>query len=144
MFSYTQPREAILDYGRWLLKQDTTWQAAVLAEGKRHGKAIIVRLDGIEDRDTAAGLVGCDIAVEREELPAAEAGSYYWADLVGLRVVHRDGTELGHVASLMETGANDVMVVAGEQERLIPFVVGEVVLDVDLENGVIGVDWEWD
>ena len=77
-------------------------------------------------------------------MPAAEDGSYYWADLEGLRVVHRDGTELGHVAYLMETGANDVLVTQGEKERLIPFILDEVVLDVDLEQGVISVDWEWD
>jgi 16S rRNA processing protein RimM len=77
-------------------------------------------------------------------MPAAEDGSYYWADLEGMRVLHRDGTELGRVAYLMETGANDVLVVAGERERLIPFVVGEVILGVDLDKGVISVDWAWD
>ncbi len=144
MFSYTQPREAILDYERWWLQRGADWQSATVAEGKRHGKTVIARLEACEDRDAAATLVGADIAVERAELPAVENGSYYWADLEGLRVVHRDGTELGRVAYLLETGANDVLVTEGERERLIPFVAGEIILDVDLENGVIHVDWEWD
>ena len=58
--------------------------------------------------------------------------------------MHRDGTGLGRVAYVLETGANDVLVTEGERERLIPFVPGDVVLDVDLAAGVIRVDWEWD
>jgi 16S rRNA processing protein RimM len=144
VFSYTQPREAILEYDRWYLKRQGEWQATAIAEGKRHGKTVIARFDGVDDRDDAAALVNCDIAIDRDDMPAAEDGSYYWADLEGMRVLHRDGTELGRVAYLMETGANDVLVVAGERERLIPFVVGEVILGVDLDKGVISVDWAWD
>ncbi len=103
-----------------------------------------MQLDGVEDRDQAAARVGCDIAVLREDLPEAEDGTYYWADLQGLQVVNRDGAELGKVEYLMETGANDVLVTAGERERLIPFVVDKVILDVDFAKGVILVDWELD
>jgi len=144
VFSYTQPREAILAYKRWFLKQGDQWQATSVAAGKRHGKLVVVQLDGIEDRDQAAPLIDCDIAVSREDLPEIEAGTYYWADLEGLRVVNRDGTELGTVRHMMATGANDVMVTAGERERLIPFIAEKVILDVDFANGVVTVDWEWD
>ena len=144
MFSYTQPREAILDYDRWYVKRQGEWQAAAISEGKRHGKTVIAHLEGVDDRDEAAALIDCDIAVDREAMPDADDGSYYWADLEGLKVVRRDGTELGSVAYLMETGANDVLVVQGEHERLIPFVAEKVILDVDLDKGVISVDWDWD
>lgn len=144
VFSHTRPRSAILDYDRWFLGRGGDWQAMVLEEGRPHGKAIVARLAEVADRDQAAPLLGCDIAVPRSELPAVQDGSYYWTDLEGLRVVHRDGTELGRVAYLMETGANDVLVTEGERERLIPFVADKVILDVDLANGVITVDWEWD
>ena len=144
VYSYTEPREAVLDYRDWLLGRDGDWQRVELAEGKRHGKAVIARLEGIDDRDAAAELIGSDIGVDRDALPEPEEGHYYWADLEGLAVVHRDGTELGRVACLMATGANDVLVVDGPVERLIPFVPGTVILDVDLAAGVIHVDWEWD
>ena len=120
------------------------WQPAGLAEGKLHGRAVIARLEGIEDRDAATDLLGSDIGVDREALPDPGEGRYYWADLEGLTVVHEDGSELGKVAYLMATGANDVLVVDGPVERLIPFVPGDVILDVDLAAGVIRVDWEWD
>lgn len=144
MFSFTRPREAILDYDRWFLSQDGEWQPAKVAEGKQHSKTVIVRLDGIHDRDQAAALIGKDIAISRDDLPKTEVGSYYWADLEGMQVLHRDGTELGEVAYLMETGANDVLVTKGERERLIPFIADQVILDVDFAKGIITVDWEWD
>lgn len=144
VYSYTEPREAVLEYDRWLLSDKDGWQEATVAEGQRHGKTIIARLDGYVDRDQAASLVGIEIGVPRESLPKAGKDQFYWSDLEGLRVVHRDGSELGRVDHLLETGANDVMVVKGEQERLIPFVMDKVVLGVDLDKGEIEVDWEWD
>jgi 16S rRNA processing protein RimM len=144
VYSYTQPREAILKYDRWFLKKDGAWRDTKVAEGKKHGKGVVLRLEGVEDRDQAALLIDCEIAIERSGLPATEDDSYYWADLEGLKVVHRDGTELGNVAYLLETGANDVLVTTGSPERLIPFVLDDVIVDVDLAAGVISVDWELD
>ena len=144
VFSYTDPREAVLDYDGWLLGGKGEWEPAKVATGQRHGKAVIAQIVGVDDREQAAKLVGKEIGVPREALPNTEEGQYYWLDLIGLRVVHRDGTELGEVRSMLETGANDVMVVAGEQERLIPFIKDTVVISVDTAEKVINVDWEWD
>ena len=142
--SYTEPREAILEYKDWMLFRDSGQQAVKIAEGKLHGKTIIARIDGVDDRDDAAGYVGDDVAVPRERLPDTGRDEYYWADLEGLQVVHSDGRALGQVAYLLATGANDVLVVNGDQEILIPFVSGRFIKDVDLAAGVISVDWEWD
>ncbi len=144
VFSHTEPREAILEYQSWLLKRGDSWQAVTVEDGKPHGKSVIAKLADVEDRDAAAELLDVDIAVSREDLPQTKAGEYYWADLEGLQVIHRDGRSLGKVAYLMATGANDVLVVDGKGECLIPFVMGEVILDVDLAKGQISVDWEWD
>lgn len=144
VYSYTEPREAVLDYDRWLLSGKNGWQEAAVAEGQRHGKTVIARIKGYEDREQAAGLIGTEIGIPRDELPETEDDRYYWSDLEGLSVVLRDGTVLGTVDHLLETGANDVMVVKGETERLIPFVMDKVVLGVDLAKREIRVDWEWD
>lgn len=143
VYSYTEPREAILQYGNCLIGQDSGWQAAEIAEGRKHGKSVVLRFLAIEDRDAAAEMIGADIAVAREELPTAGPGEYYWTDLEGLEVVHRDGRMLGKVAYMLATGVHDVMVVQGEQEILIPFVPERIILDVNLPSGVIQVDWEW-
>ena len=105
---------------------------------------MIAKLEGIDDRDQAVEVLDCNIGVRREDLPEPEAGHYYFGDLEGLRVEHRDGRNLGTVKYVLETGANDVLVTEGDTERLIPFIRDTVVLDVDLAEGVIRVDWEWD
>lgn len=143
VFSYTAPRQAVLDYSDCLLNRGGSWEAACIADGRMQNKTIVAHFEGVDDRDAAAALVGAEIGVSREKLPAPEAGRYYWTDLEGLDVVHRDGRRLGRVAYLLETGANDVLVVQGDRETLIPFVPETVILDVDLKRGVIEVDWEW-
>jgi len=144
VFSYTEPREAVLQYKGLLLGRNGDWQPIKVAEGQRHGKTVILRLEGVDDRDQAAALIGTEIGAMRSELPEPEDGHYYWLDLIGLKVVHRDGTELGTIKDMLETGANDVMVVEGEQERLIPFIKGRIVINVDLHEKQVDVDWEWD
>jgi len=144
LHSWTEPREALLGYRDCYLRCDDEWQAARLAEGRKHGKALIGRFDMIDDRNAATGLAGVEIGIRRSSLPEPGEGHYYWADLEGLAVTHRDGRVLGTVAYLIATGAHDVLVVKGEREVLIPFVMHTVVLDVDLAAGRISVDWEWD
>lgn len=144
VFSYTEPREAICDYDGWLIRRDDDWREFRLVDGRAHGRTVIARLDGIEDRDAATAMLGADIAVPRDRLPSPEEGEYYWADLAGLEVLALDGTSLGRVDRLFATGAHDVMVVAGERERWLPFVPDAVVREVDLEAGRITVDWDPD
>ena len=144
VFSYTDPREAILEYKSWQLSQGSKTTPVQLSEGKRHGKSVIARLKGVDDRDAAAAYLEAEISVSRSELPEAEDGSFYWTDLEGLSVVRRDGESIGQVERILETGANDVLVVRGDIERLIPFVLNEFIVDVDLDKGVITVDGEWD
>lgn len=143
VFSHTQPRNNILSYPIWYLRQGGDWVAAELVEGRPQGKGIVARIKGYDDRDQAAALLKCEIAILREQLPKASPGEYYWADLEGLKVINVEGVELGVVDHLMETGANDVLVIQqGEVERLIPYISGQFVLDVSLDEGVIKVDWD--
>lgn len=142
LWSYTEPAENLLDYKEFALGQGGAWRETRLLEGRRHGEGLVGRFEGVEDRDEAALLVGAELAVSRERLPAPDEGEYYWADLVGLEVVTRDGLSLGRVERMMATGANDVMVVSGERERLLPFLPGRFVDEVDLDGGRIVVDWD--
>jgi 16S rRNA processing protein RimM len=112
------------------------------AQGHEQGKGMVAKLPGCDDRDAAAKLVGATIRVPRSALPKAKRGEYYWTDLEGLDVVTVEGVDLGKVSHLFATGANDVLVVHGERERLIPFVTGQFVKEVDLKSGRITVDWD--
>lgn len=144
VFSHTDPRSNILRYSPWLLRRGGRWHEVELRGGRRQGKGIVAQLAGCDDRDAAAEWQGAEIAVRRGQLPPAEADEYYWADLIGLRVETAEGVDLGVVDHLVETGANDVLVVRGERERLLPFTPGDVVREVDLESGRIRVEWDPD
>jgi len=143
VFSDTAPRENILGYPRWYLQRDGDWRSYDLLDGRRQGKAVVARLEGCDDRDQAAELIGADIAIRRDQLPPVRAGEYYWTDLQDLRVETLDGIDLGKVDHLFETGANDVLVVNGDRQRLIPFIDG-VIGEIDLDAGRIQVDWDPD
>ena len=140
IFSNTSPRENIVSYSPWFIEQGSV-QKATAVQGRRQGKNVLARLEGIEDRTQADELTGCRIFINPQQLPRLEAGEYYWSDLVGLAVETVQGQPLGVIASMMETGADDVMVLAGERERLIPFVIDQIVREVDLENQRLVVDW---
>ncbi len=140
VFSNTSPRENIVSYGPWLLELGNELKK-VAVSGRLQGKNVVASIEGIEDRTQADELTGCRIFIKPEQLPRLDAGEYYWSDLIGLSVETLQGDPLGEVASMMETGADDVMVLTGERERLIPFVVDHIVREVDLVNRRLVVDW---
>jgi len=142
--AFTAEPENLLTYTPWYLKMAGQWQPVEVLAGKEHGKGLVVQLAGCQDRDAAAALSGTDIGVYRSQLPAPEKDEYYWSDLVGLQVFTLEGGLLGIVDHLLETGANDVLVIRGEREHLVPFVSGQVINSVDLDAGAIVVDWDPD
>jgi 16S rRNA processing protein RimM len=135
-------RDTLLAFRNWMLGGGDDWRDIALVSGHAHGSELLVKLDGVEDRDRAQELRGSEVAVWRAQLPALAEDEYYWSDLEGLTVVTREGLGLGVVERVFETGANDVLVVNGERERLIPFLLDEVVLRVDLQAARIEVDWD--
>lgn len=141
--SWTEPRSRIFSYRPWWLKSASAEIEIDGANGRVQGKGLVANLPGIDDREQAMSLIGCDITVPRSALPAAEPGEYYWTDLEGCEVVTVEGAPLGRISHLLETGANDVMVVRdGERERLIPFIEESYVKQVDLVAGLVQVDWD--
>ena len=143
VYSYTQPRENIVAYGPWVLESpEGERRTMTVVEGKAHGKGVVARLEGVADRDAAAALVGWEIKVSRTSLPDAPAGHYYWDDLIGLNAFDAQGRSVGRVTGLMETGAHDVLVIQGGDRVLLPFVVGQTIMEVDLAGSRIVVDLE--
>ena len=140
---FTDKIDGLLGYPQWWLSEAGGWRSWAVEEQTVRGSELLVRFAGVADREAAATLKGRDIAVTRKQLPAPEEGEYYWTDLVGLKVENTSGESLGRVERMFESGADPVMVVVGETERLLPF-VGAVVKHVDLDAGKILVDWGLD
>jgi 16S rRNA processing protein RimM len=161
VFSYTDPMEAIVDYSPWFIRPEGhrkhPWNQVKLESGKRHAKTVVVKFAGCDDRNLAMSYIGMEIAIEKSQLESLKGkDEYYWHDLFGLRVINQQNIELGVVKDIMETGGNDVLVVLSEvegadsekgtdsekRERLIPWTMHNAIVSVDLEQGVIEVDWD--
>ena len=144
VYSYTRPAEAILEYTPWYLDFGGAWQAVVRTDAYARQQRLIAYLEGFCDRDRATGLVGADIAVRRSQLKPLQAGEHYWVDLIGLGAYTPSGQHLGSVVGMLDTGANDVLIVRGERDRLVPYVEGVYVRNVDLANRRLELDWRLD
>lgn len=142
--SYTEPRDNVVGFDVWTLNLRGVTTVVEVEQGQGHGNQVVAKLRGIDDRDRARELMGAEIAVGREQLPPCEPGEYYWTDLEGLEVRTPQGEVLGKVDHLLATGANDVLVLGGKPERLIPFITGSVIRSVDVAGGVIVADWPVD
>lgn len=149
--SFTEPASALFEYPRLLVERGGSWQEAGFDSHRAHGKGQVAHIKGCDDRNQAALFAQCPLAVAASELPDLPADDYYWRDLEGLAVYAATEGEpvlLGRIAHLFATGANDVMVVAGSEgsidkrERLIPWVPGQHVLEVDIAAGKVLVDWD--
>lgn len=137
---YSEDPGTLMDFESWRVGHDEQQTHYTVETVQDHGKALVAKLAGIDDRDAAYALRGQEISVAKSALPAPGDNEFYWSDLIGLKVVNREGIELGAVDSLMESGANDLLVVKGTREHLIPFVAA-FVGKVDLTGGTIEVDW---
>lgn len=153
---YAQPADALLGARRWFLKPSE--RAPLLAatplpsvldisDVREHGDGLVASSPAAADRTAAEALRGARIFVARSSFPATADDEFYWADLIGLEVVNRDGSSLGRVAGLIETGPQSVLRIQAEgeagDETLIPF-VSAYVDSVDLAGQRIVVDWGTD
>lgn len=137
----TEYVDGLFDYPTWWVETASGWQEFRVAEAKVHGDHLVAKLEGVTDRDVAFKLKGKAVAVPRDQLPEPSEGEYYWSDLIGVEVANLQNVPFGRIKELFETGANDVIVVSGERERLIPF-IDQVVKEVDLQNRRMLVDWD--
>ncbi len=141
VYSYTRPAENIVSYSPWTLRTQTRTLPVAVLEGRMQGKGVIVRLDGITDREAASNLRGAEIRIVGEQLPALPTGQFYWHELLMLDVINLAGERLGRITGIKETAANDVLVVEGQRRCLIPWVYAHYIKAVDLAAGELRVDW---
>ncbi len=143
VYADTEYPDSLFDYEQWHLGNGKVWRPYQLETAKLHGKGLVAKFVGCDDRDQAALLRNLTVAVPRSELPVPEEDEYYWSDLVGMSVVNLRGEALGVVDHLLESAGNDLLVLQGEPQRLIPF-VRQIVHAVSLADRQITVDWERD
>ena len=147
VFSHTDPRERITQYKQWYLqKNGADWKGIKVLNGRKQGKNIIAQLEGINTRDAAAALKGTQIAIHSDQLEPLGENEYYWKDLIGLNVETTEGVSLGKIDWIFNTGSNNVLTIKEEtkekKERMLPYLMGDVVISVDLDTNLMIVDWD--
>ncbi|HQS01810.1 MAG TPA: ribosome maturation factor RimM [Halothiobacillus sp.] len=153
--AYTRPIEGITQYREWFVAPPVDegktpvslrgdWVKVSAFASQSNG--LVAKLAGVDNRTQAEALTGSQIWVSAQAIPKAAEGEYYWRDLIGCQVIHLSGQVFGTVHELIETGANDVLVVQStegeKRERLIPFIPDAVLISIDLTQRVITVDWD--
>ena len=143
VISFTDPIENILSYKKWTISDNETEKTYCLEDSRIQGNKIVIKLEGVNNRDDADLLKNLQIEINRSDLPKLEENSYYWEDLVDFNVIDIKGNPVGKVDSLFRTGSNDVLVIINEtKERLlVPFIMEEVIKYVDLAKELISIDW---
>lgn len=141
LISYTDPIKNIFDHPQWRVKHRGQWVTLEVEDGKAHNKGLIVKIRGIDDRELAREYTNDEITILSENLPKLSEEEHYWKDLIGMTVVTKEKINLGVVKELLATGSNDVFVVMGERERLIPY-TNDVIINIDKHQNEITVDWD--
>jgi 16S rRNA processing protein RimM len=146
LYPFSKVMSQLVDYQPWYMKNDLgVWKILECTDVIVRDKFLLLSINGIASKEAAQMLTHNEIAVPADKLPALPAGEYYWRDLIGLSVVNTTGCQFGFVTELMETGANDVLVVElKEKKRLIPYLLDQFVLSIDISNKLITVDWDED
>lgn len=140
--SFTEWVTNILDYTPWYLEDKNGWQLIKVTDGHQHGKGLVAKIEGYNTPEQSRLLTGKLIGIKRSQLPPLKKDEYYWSDLEGLTVINQENKTLGTVAYVLETGANDVLVIKNDKEHAIPYLPGSVIVSVDLEKREIHVNWE--
>jgi 16S rRNA processing protein RimM len=145
IYSFTEPRDNVLKYKPLYLSRHGEWIEIQVTGGRIQGKGVVMGISNVTDRDQVMPLIGSELAVKREQLKPVLEDEFYWTDLMGSEVVNTEQQSLGIIDHMLETGANDVMVVIdGKQTRMIPFVMDDIVKSVDLDTKQVLVDWGTD
>lgn len=145
--SHTDPEEALFAYPSLKLLLNGQLMPITVDVFQAHGKGYVAKFHEVIDRNQAEAFKGGLIQVARDDFEALVDGEYYWDDLAGLSVINQAGVTLGRVDHLFNAGASDVMVVKGvegqgKKEYLIPFLTEQFIIEVDLSQGKIIVDWD--
>lgn len=141
--SFTDPASNISQYPVWQIQHNKQWHNVPIDKIKAHNNGLVVLLKGINNREIARTYTNDMIAVYQSELPKLEDHEYYWSDLIGLNVITTQGVELGKITQLQETGSNDVLIVKGKRERLIPY-TEDTVIAINLKDHLMTVEWDPD
>ena len=138
--SFTRPPENLFNFKNFFLEVDGVKENINIDEFSKSGKNYILKVESLNSIEEIERLKNKEIFIKSEDLPKLKDNEFYWKDLIGMEVRQIDGTVIGVVVEIIETGSDDVLVVEkNNKKELIPFNFGEIIKEVS-DNSII-VDW---
>lgn len=143
--SFTRPIEGLLTYRPWYVKNKEGWVVMECEKGERQDNRVVVKVKGVDDRDKAALLTQCKIAVKRSQMAELPEDTFYWSDLQGMSVELESGKSIGKIRHLYDNAGTDIMLIENEgKEYHIPFIMHDTVIKVDVDSRRVIIDWDFD
>ena len=139
VYSYSESKKKFSNYKHFFVMDNNSYTHLDI-EDIIVNKSIKIKFKSFNSREDSDQYVGKNLYVDREQLDVLENNQYYWNDLIGLKVYLDDGKEIGVLSEIIETGSNDVLVIKGDKEILIPYIIGESVKYINMEDKKIVID----
>lgn len=141
LYYYNEVKEDFLLYTSLFVVKDNVKTAIRPLKVRFQNKFIYITVAGVKSAADVSPLIGKEIYVREKDLPAVNEDEYYEYQLIGLDVINMKDEKVGSVESLLRTGANDVLVVAGKAGLMVPMIEG-FIMEIDVKNGFIRIDDE--
>ena len=133
VYSYSETKQKFSEYKYFFIqKENNTIRLDI--EDISIGKSIKVKFKNFNCREDSQDYIGEEIFINEDQLDVLEANQFYWKELIGLTAYLNNGKKIGIVSDIIETGSNDVLVIKGEEEILVPYIFGESVMEVVVEE----------
>lgn len=129
VYSYSETKQKFSEYKYFFIQKDNN-TIRLDIEDISIGKSIKVKFKNFNCREDSQDYIGEEIFINEDQLDVLEANQFYWNELIGLTAYLNNGKKIGIVSDIIETGSNDVLVIKGEEEILVPYVFGESVMEV--------------
>ncbi|MCV2518433.1 MAG: ribosome maturation factor RimM [Candidatus Lightella neohaematopini] len=150
MYSFTKRKTDIFSYQPFFIKDinNNNWKKLRISSWKLNKNYIILKINDINSKERAKLLTNFYIFIDKKQLPILSNNEYYWVDIIGLKVINIENYFLGVVSNIIETKANDILVVKKNiddyfniYERFIPYLYNRIVKKIDIKNKIVIVIW---
>lgn len=139
VYSYSETKEKLSNYNYFFLLKDDHY-ICLEVEKFLIEKTVKLKFKNFNNREDTKEFIGQNLYIEDSQLETLNSGEFYWKDLIGLDVYLNNSSKIGIVSDIIETGSNDVLVVKGKKEYLIPYIFGESIKEIKLEEKKIVID----
>ncbi len=139
IYSYSETEEKFSNYTHFFVLNNRNYDQLDI-EDIKIDKSIKIKFRSINSREDAERFIDKSLYIEADQLEKLNDNEYYWKDLIGLDVYIEEGEKIGVISDIIETGSNDVLVIQGEKELLVPYIYGQSIKNVFLNDNKVVID----